>query len=86
MITQKMAHKIKRRKTKWVGHILRRNCLLKHVTGGNIEGVKEEMKKTREEMKAAKDDVKKARSLNLEDEALDRNNWKTSSGETMDLP
>jgi hypothetical protein len=42
--------------------------------------------KTREEMKAAKDDVKKVRSWNLEDEALDGNNWKTSSGETMDLP
>jgi len=25
-------HKIKRRKVNWVGHILRRNCLLKHVT------------------------------------------------------
>jgi len=23
---------IKRRKAKWIGHILRRNCLLKHVT------------------------------------------------------
>jgi hypothetical protein len=29
---------IKRRKGNWIGHILRRNCLLKHVMGGNIEG------------------------------------------------
>jgi hypothetical protein len=28
----------KRRKTNWIGHILRRNCLLKHVIEGKIEG------------------------------------------------
>jgi len=28
---------IKRRKANWIGHILRRNCLLKHVTEGKIE-------------------------------------------------
>ena len=31
-------HTIKRRNANWIGHILRRNCLLKHVTGGKIEG------------------------------------------------
>jgi hypothetical protein len=31
-------HTIKRRKTNWIGHILRRNCLLKHVIEGNVEG------------------------------------------------
>jgi hypothetical protein len=29
---------IERRKTNWIGHILRRNCLLKHVIEGEIEG------------------------------------------------
>jgi hypothetical protein len=29
---------IKRRKTNWIGHILGRNCLLKHVIEGKIEG------------------------------------------------
>jgi hypothetical protein len=29
---------IKRRKTNWIGHILRRNCLLKHVIEGKLEG------------------------------------------------
>jgi hypothetical protein len=28
---------IKRRKANWIGHILRRDCLLKHVTEGRIE-------------------------------------------------
>ena len=30
-------HKIKRRKAYWTGHILRKNCLLKHVIEGNVE-------------------------------------------------
>jgi hypothetical protein len=31
-------HKIKRRKANCIGHILRRNCLLKHVIEGKLEG------------------------------------------------
>jgi hypothetical protein len=31
-------HIIKRRKANWIGHILRRNCLLKHVIEGKSEG------------------------------------------------
>jgi hypothetical protein len=29
---------IKRKKPNWIGHILSRNCLLKHVTEGKAEG------------------------------------------------
>jgi hypothetical protein len=29
---------IKRMKANWIGHILSRNCLLKHVTEGQIKG------------------------------------------------
>jgi hypothetical protein len=31
-------HTIKRRKANWIGHIVRRNCLLKHGIEGMIEG------------------------------------------------
>jgi hypothetical protein len=31
-------HTVKRRKANWIVQILRRNCLLKHVTEGKIEG------------------------------------------------
>jgi hypothetical protein len=31
-------HTIKRRKANWICHILRRNCLLKHVIEGKLEG------------------------------------------------
>ena len=44
-------HTIKRRKANWIGHILRRNCILKHVTEGNIEGISDE--KTRKKKYAA---------------------------------
>jgi hypothetical protein len=30
-------HIIRRRKTNWTGHILHRNCLLKHIIGGKME-------------------------------------------------
>jgi hypothetical protein len=33
-------HTIKRRKANWIGHILRRNCLLNHLIEGKIEGRK----------------------------------------------
>ena len=31
-------HKLKRRKRNWIGHILLRNCLLKHIIEGKVEG------------------------------------------------
>jgi hypothetical protein len=37
----------KRRKANWIGHILRRNCLLKHVIEGKIGEISDE--KTRKE-------------------------------------
>ena len=33
-----MLHKTKRRKANWTGHILLKNCLLKEVIEGKIEG------------------------------------------------
>jgi len=36
-------HTMKRRKANWIGHILYRNCFLKHITDGKIEGKREVM-------------------------------------------
>jgi hypothetical protein len=33
----RILHTIKRKKANWIGHILRRNCLLKHIIEGKIE-------------------------------------------------
>jgi len=35
---RKIHHTIKRMKTKWIAHVLCRNCLLKHAIEGKIEG------------------------------------------------
>jgi hypothetical protein len=32
-------HTIKRMRVNWISHILRRDCLLKHVIEGKIEGI-----------------------------------------------
>jgi len=32
---------MKRREATWIGHILHRNCLLKHITGRKINGMLE---------------------------------------------
>jgi hypothetical protein len=37
-ITKSQGGTIKRRKANWTGHILCRNCLLKHIIEGKIEG------------------------------------------------
>ena len=34
-------HTLKKRKVKWIGHILHQNCLLKHITEGKLEGRRE---------------------------------------------
>ena len=37
-VGRNILHTVKRRKANWIGHILRRNCLLKHIIKGKIEG------------------------------------------------
>ena len=38
MEERNMLHTVPRRKANWIGHILRRNCRLKHIIEGKIEG------------------------------------------------
>ena len=40
-------HEISKRKANWIGHILRRNCLLQRVIEGKIKGGIEVNRKTR---------------------------------------
>ena len=37
-------HEISKRKGKWIGHILRRNCLLQRVIEGKIKGGRSDRK------------------------------------------
>ena len=72
---------IKRRKANWIGHILRRNCFLKHLIEGKTKGT---MKMTRIRGRRCKKllhDRKGNRGyLKLVKEALDRRMWRTRFG------
>jgi hypothetical protein len=54
-------HTIKRREAHWIGHILLRNCLLKHVTEENIEGRTEVTERRERRRKQLLDDLKETR-------------------------
>jgi hypothetical protein len=71
-------HTIKRRQANWIGHILRRNCLLKHVIEGKLEGRIEMMGRQGRRRKQLLDDLKeKRRHWKLKEEALDHTLWRT---------
>jgi hypothetical protein len=74
-------HKIKRRKDNWIGHILRRNCLLKHVIEGKLEGKIEMTERRGRRRKQLLDDLEENRRYwKLKEEALDRTPWRTRFG------
>jgi hypothetical protein len=66
-------HTIKIRTANWIGHIFRRNCLLKHVIEGKLEGRIEMTGRRKRRRKQLLDDFKeKRRYWKLKEEALDR--------------
>jgi hypothetical protein len=76
-----IVHTIKRRKTNWIGHILRRNCLLKHVIEGKLEGRIDMTGRRGRRRNQLLDDLKeKKRYWKLKEEALDRTLWRTRFG------
>jgi hypothetical protein len=76
-----IVHTIKRRKANWIGQILRRNCLLKHVIEGKLEGRIEMTGRRGRRRKHLLDDLKeKRRYWKLKEEALDRILWRTRFG------
>jgi hypothetical protein len=76
-----IVHTIKRRKANWIGHILCRNCLLKHVIEGKIEGRIEMTGRRGRRRKQLLDDINEKRKYwKLKEEALDRTLWRTHFG------
>jgi hypothetical protein len=74
-------HEIRKRKANWIGHILRRNCILQRV----IEGKKQERIKVtgRQKRRSRKllDDLKERRGYShLKEEALDCTMWRARFG------
>jgi len=74
-------HKIKKIKANWMGHILRRNCLLKHVIEGNIERRTEVTGRRGRRHKQLLDDSHEARGYwKLKQEAPARTLFRTHFG------
>ena len=68
---------IKRREADWAGHILRRSCLLKHVSEGKIEGRIEAIGRQERRRKQLLDDLTVTRGYwELKEEALDPTKWR----------
>jgi len=74
-------HEIHKRKANWIGHILRRNCLLQQVIVGKIQGGIEVIgRQGRRRMKLL-DDLKERRGYShLKEEAPDRTMWRARFG------
>jgi hypothetical protein len=67
--------------TIWIGHILRRSYLLKHIIEGEIEGRMEVARRKGRGSKQLLDDLKDERGYwNLKGKALDRTLWRTRVG------
>jgi hypothetical protein len=69
---------IEGRKANWIGHILRRNYLLKHVIEGKIEGKIAGKGRRGRRCKQLLDDFKETRRYwKLKEDALDHTRWRT---------
>jgi len=74
-------HEIRKRKVNWIGHILRRNCLLQRVTEGKIQGGIEVTGRQERRRRKLLDDLKERRGYShLKEEALDRTMWRARFG------
>jgi hypothetical protein len=81
MEKRNILHTVNRRKANLIGHILCRNCLLKHVIEGKLEGKIEVMGRRGRRCKKLLDEFKRTReSWKLKEEALDRILWRTRYG------
>jgi len=70
-------HEIRKWTANWIGHILRRNCLLNQITEGKIKGEIEVTRRRGRRRKKLLDDLKdRRRYSHLEEEALDRTMWR----------
>jgi len=74
-------HEIRKRKVNWIGHILRRNCLLQWVIEGKIKGGIEVTGRRGRRRNKVLDNLKDRRGYShLNEEALDRTMWRAGFG------
>jgi len=76
-----IVYEISKRKANWIGHILRRNCLLQRVIEGKIKGGIEVTGRRGRMYRKLLDDLKERRGYShLKEEALDRTMWRNRFG------
>jgi hypothetical protein len=74
-------HEIRKRKVNWIGHILRRNCILQRFIEGKIQGGIEVTGRQGRRRRKLLGDLKERRGYShLKEEALDRTMWKARFG------
>ena len=74
-------HEIRKRKATWIGHILRRNCLLQRVIEGKIHGGIEVTERQGRRCRKLLDDLKERRGYShLKEEALNHTMWRARFG------
>jgi len=74
-------HEISKRKANWIGHILRRNCLLQRVIEGKIKGGIDVTGRRGRRRRNLLNDLKERRwYCHLKEEALDRTVWRNRFG------
>jgi hypothetical protein len=74
-------HELSKRKANWIGHILRRNCLLQHVIEGKIKGgIEVTGRRGRRRKKLLEDHKERRGYCQLKEEALDRTLWRARFG------
>ena len=81
-VQRNILQEISNRKANWIGHILRRNCLLERVIEGKIRGGWIEVTERRgRRRRKLLDDLKERRGYShLKEEALDRTMWRARFG------
>jgi len=71
-------HEINKRKTNWIGNILRRNCLIQRVIEGKIKGRIEVTGRRGIRRRKLLDDLMERRGYShLKEEALDHTVWRS---------
>jgi hypothetical protein len=74
-------HETSKWKANWIGHILRRNCLLQWVIKGKIKSGIDVAGRQGRRLKKLMDDLKERRGYShLKEEALDRTMWRAGFG------
>jgi hypothetical protein len=74
-------HEIRKRKANWIGHILRRNCILQRFTEGKIKGGIQVTGRHGRRRRKLLDNLKERRGYShLKEEVLDRTMWRARFG------